>query len=80
MLYLHSLGHFHPETVIDNSFLCSLDIGVDPARIDERVGINERHTTLSLQYNVLNDFTPIAIGNGSKGHRACGAAGRYRNA
>lgn len=50
MLYLHSLGHFHPETVIDNSFLCSLDIGVDAAWIEERVGISERRTTLSLEY------------------------------
>ena len=50
MLYLHSLGHFHPESVIDNSFLCSLDIGVDPDWIEERVGITERHTTLSLEY------------------------------
>jgi len=29
MLYLHGIGHFHPETVIDNRFLESLDIGVD---------------------------------------------------
>ena len=50
MLYLHSLGHFHPETVIDNSFLCSLDIGVDAPWIEERVGISERRTTLSLDY------------------------------
>lgn len=50
MLYLHSLGHFHPDTVIDNDFLCSLDIGVDPAWIEERVGIRERRTTLSLDY------------------------------
>lgn len=50
MLYLHSLGHFHPESVIDNSFLSSLDIGVDAAWIEERVGIVERRTTLSLDY------------------------------
>jgi 3-oxoacyl-[acyl-carrier-protein] synthase III len=49
-LYLHSLGHFHPETVIDNPFLCSLDIGVDAEWIEERVGIRERRTTLSLEY------------------------------
>ena len=50
MLYLHGIGHFHPDTVIDNSFLCSLDIGVDPDWIDERVGIRERRTTLPLDY------------------------------
>ncbi len=50
MLYLHSVGHFHPDTVIDNDFLSSLDIGVDPAWIEERVGIRERRTALSLDY------------------------------
>jgi 3-oxoacyl-[acyl-carrier-protein] synthase-3 len=29
MLYLHGIGHFHPETVPDNKFLVDLDIGVD---------------------------------------------------
>lgn len=50
MLYLHSIGHFHPENVIDNDFLCSLDIGVDTGWVEERVGILERRTTLSLDY------------------------------
>lgn len=50
MLYLHGIGHSHPSTVIDNSFLSSLDIGVDPAWVEERVGILERRTTLSLDY------------------------------
>lgn len=50
MLYLHSVGHFHPENVIDNAFLCSLDIGVDHGWVEERVGILERRTTLSLDY------------------------------
>jgi 3-oxoacyl-[acyl-carrier-protein] synthase-3 len=50
LLYLHSVGHFHPENVIDNAFLCSLDIGVDPGWVEERVGILERRTTLSLDY------------------------------
>lgn len=50
MLYLHSVGHFHPENVIDNEFLCSLDIGVDAEWVEERVGIVERRTTLSLDY------------------------------
>jgi 3-oxoacyl-[acyl-carrier-protein] synthase-3 len=50
VLYLHGIGHFHPDTVIDNSFLTSLDIGVDTAWVEERVGILERRTTLSLDY------------------------------
>jgi 3-oxoacyl-[acyl-carrier-protein] synthase-3 len=50
LLYLHGVGHFHPENVIDNPFLCSLDIGVDPGWVEERVGILERRTTLSLDY------------------------------
>ncbi len=50
MLYLHGLGHFHPETVLDNHFLSSLDIGVDVKWIEDRVGIVERHTTLPLEY------------------------------
>ena len=27
MLYLHGIGHFHPENEIDNTFLEALDIG-----------------------------------------------------
>jgi 3-oxoacyl-[acyl-carrier-protein] synthase-3 len=50
LLYLHGIGHAHPTTVIDNSFLSSLDIGVDAAWVEERVGILERRTTLSLEY------------------------------
>src|SRR3954465_12467854 len=49
-MYLHSLGHFHPETVLDNRFLESLDIGTDDAWITERVGIRTRHTVLPLDY------------------------------
>lgn len=50
MLYLHSIGHFHPENVLDNAFLESLDIGVDSAWIAERVGIEQRRTVLPLDY------------------------------
>jgi 3-oxoacyl-[acyl-carrier-protein] synthase-3 len=50
MLYLHGLGHFHPENVIDNAFLESLDIGTDDAWIMERVGIGQRRTVLPLDY------------------------------
>ncbi len=49
-LYIHGIGHFHPETVIDNAFLESLDIGTDDAWILERVGIRTRRTVLPLDY------------------------------
>jgi 3-oxoacyl-[acyl-carrier-protein] synthase-3 len=50
MLYLHGMGHFHPENVVDNDFLESLDIGTDDAWIIERVGIESRRTVLPLDY------------------------------
>jgi 3-oxoacyl-[acyl-carrier-protein] synthase-3 len=49
-LYIHGVGHFHPENVIDNAFLTSLNIGSDEAWILERVGIRSRRTVLSLDY------------------------------
>lgn len=50
MLYLHGLGHFHPENVITNDFLEELDIGSSKEWIMERVGIRGRRTVLSLDY------------------------------
>ena len=50
MLYIHGIGHFHPDSVIDNAFLESLDIGTTDTWILERVGIRERRTVLSLDY------------------------------
>jgi 3-oxoacyl-[acyl-carrier-protein] synthase III len=49
-LYLHAVGHFHPENVIDNRFLEELDIGTSDEWILERVGIRERRTVLPLDY------------------------------
>jgi 3-oxoacyl-[acyl-carrier-protein] synthase-3 len=49
-LYLHGLGHFHPENVIDNAFLEALDIGTNNEWILERVGIAQRRTVLPLDY------------------------------
>jgi 3-oxoacyl-[acyl-carrier-protein] synthase III len=49
-LYLHALGHFHPENVIDNNFLEKLDIGTNDEWILERVGIRDRRTVLPLDY------------------------------
>jgi len=49
-LWLHALGHFHPENEITNRFLEELDIGTDDAWILERVGIRSRRTALGLDY------------------------------
>jgi 3-oxoacyl-[acyl-carrier-protein] synthase-3 len=50
MLYLHGIGHFHPENVIDNHFLAELDIGADEDWTLQRVGIRARRTVLPLDY------------------------------
>ena len=49
-LFLHGMGHFHPENVIDNGFLEELDIGTSDEWILERVGIRRRRTVLPLDY------------------------------
>jgi 3-oxoacyl-[acyl-carrier-protein] synthase-3 len=49
-MYLHGLGHFHPENEITNRFLEELDIGTNEQWILERVGIRSRRTTLPLDY------------------------------
>jgi 3-oxoacyl-[acyl-carrier-protein] synthase-3 len=49
-LYLHGMGHFHPENVITNNFLEEIDIGTTEEWILERVGIITRHTVLPLEY------------------------------
>ncbi len=50
IVFLHGLGHFHPENEISNDFLESLDIDTTDAWIMERVGIRTRRTTLPLDY------------------------------
>ncbi len=50
MIYIHGLGHFHPDNVIDNKFLEELDIATSNEWIMERVGIHTRRTVLSLDY------------------------------
>jgi len=49
-LFLHGLGHFHPENEITNQFLTDLDIGTNQEWIEERVGIDARRTVLPLDY------------------------------
>ncbi len=49
-LYLHGIGHYHPETEITNQFFEELDIGTNDEWIMERVGIRSRRTVLPLDY------------------------------
>lgn len=49
-LYVHGLGHFHPENEISNRFLEELDIGTTDEWIVDRVGIRARRTALPLDY------------------------------
>ena len=49
-LYVHGLGHAHPDHEITNRFLEDLDIGTDEEWILERVGIRSRRTVLPLDY------------------------------
>jgi 3-oxoacyl-[acyl-carrier-protein] synthase-3 len=48
-IVLSGIGHYFPETIIDNSFYNDLDIGSDSQWIEERVGIKERRSVLSLE-------------------------------
>lgn len=52
MLFIHGIGHFHPENEISNLFLEHLEIGTNQEWIMERVGIQSRRTVLSLDYLV----------------------------
>jgi len=49
-LYLHGVGHFHPDNEITNRFLEDLDIGTSDQWIIDRVGIRSRRTVLPLEY------------------------------
>ena len=71
MLYLHGIGHFHPESIIDNRFLLDLDIGVDENWILQRVGISQRRTVLDLDYIRTTRNADV---------RAAQEASRYSNA
>lgn len=50
LIYIHSIGHYHPENMIDNQFLEDLEIETSHEWIMERVGIHSRRTILSLDY------------------------------
>lgn len=77
MLFIHGLGHFHPENVIDNAFLETLDIGTTKEWILERTGIESRNTVLPLDYIAkTRNSDPRAAdeaslySNGETGYRA----------
>ncbi len=71
MLYIHGMGHFVPENVIDNQFLEDLDIGSSTEWILERVGIKTRRTVMELDYIKTTK---------NKDPRASLEASRYTNA
>jgi 3-oxoacyl-[acyl-carrier-protein] synthase-3 len=50
MIYLHGIGHYHPDNIITNRFLEELDIGTSEEWILERVGIHTRRSVLPLDY------------------------------
>lgn len=50
MLFMHGVGHAHPENEITNTFLEELDIGTSNDWIVERTGILKRHSVLPLDY------------------------------
>jgi 3-oxoacyl-[acyl-carrier-protein] synthase III len=70
-LYLHGLGHFHPENEISNAFLEQLDIGTTVDWILDRVGIHARRTVLPLDY--IRQTRNVDV-------RAAGEAAVYTNA
>jgi 3-oxoacyl-[acyl-carrier-protein] synthase-3 len=45
-VYIHALGHYHPETVVNNAFFEELDIGSDSDWVVERTGIQARRSVL----------------------------------
>ncbi|MDQ3230905.1 MAG: ketoacyl-ACP synthase III [Pseudobdellovibrionaceae bacterium] len=47
-VYIHALGHYHPDTVVDNSFFEELDIGSESSWVVERTGIEARRSVLQL--------------------------------
>ena len=45
-VYIHGMGHYHPETKLDNSFFDILDIGSDAQWVEDRTGIQSRRSVL----------------------------------
>lgn len=49
-IFIHGIGHFHPNNIIDNQFLTDLNIDTSNEWIIDRVGIKQRRTVLDLDY------------------------------
>jgi 3-oxoacyl-[acyl-carrier-protein] synthase-3 len=47
-VYLHSIGHYWPQTILTNQFFNELDIGSSDTWIEDRTGIRERRSVLGL--------------------------------
>jgi 3-oxoacyl-[acyl-carrier-protein] synthase-3 len=56
-MYLHGLGHFHPENEITNQFLTDLDIGTNAQWIVERTGILSRRTVLRKIISIFHSHS-----------------------
>ncbi len=63
MIFIHGIGHFHPDNIIDNQFLTDLNIDTNDTWIMERVGIRERRTVLSLDY-IKDTYNKIPLTTG----------------
>jgi 3-oxoacyl-[acyl-carrier-protein] synthase-3 len=86
MIFIHGIGAFHPENIIDNQFLTDLDIGTTDHWITERVGIKQRRTVLSLDYiketynqSALTTGEHIQFTNAETGARAATQALSHAN-
>lgn len=64
MIFIHGVGHFHPNNIIDNQFLTDLNIETNDQWIMERVGIIKRHTVLSLDY-IKNTYNKNPMSTGA---------------
>src|SRR5438105_243291 len=50
MLYILSMGYSHPDTTINNRFMEDLEVGTNEEWILDKIGIEERATSLPLEY------------------------------
>ena len=83
---IHGIGHYHPENIIDNSFLEELGIGTTNDWIVTRTGIETRRTVLPLDYiRTTRNRNPrcadevSTLDNAETGHRAALMALRRAN-
>jgi 3-oxoacyl-[acyl-carrier-protein] synthase-3 len=74
MLYIHGMGHYHPENIIDNDFLTALNIGSDSQWVLDRVGISERRTALSLDY-IRKTYNENPAAAAKHMHTSCAQSG-----